>query len=386
MSRPTPLKGLKVLELARVLAGPWIGQTLADLGADVIKVEAPGGDDTRQWGPPWVDHGGERSAAYYHACNRGKRSIIADFKTDEGKDIVRKLAAQSDVLIENFKHGGLAKYGLDHESLHALNPRLVYASVTGFGQTGPYADHAGYDFIVQAMGGLMDLTGEPDRKPQKVGLPIADILTGLYGAIAIQAALTERTQTGKGQQIDLSLMDCMTGVLGNQAMNYLVSGIAPTRMGAAHPNIVPYQAFEVSDGYLILAVGNDGQFDRLCDLLDLSEGRADKFATNAARVTHRDELVALIEAKTRNWKRDALLKACEAQTVPAGPINTVGNVFADPQVIARNMQIDVDGIPGVRTPITMDGAHAASDQRAPRLGEHTNEILAEIGLGSLPNE
>ncbi len=384
MNRPTPLKGLKVLELARVLAGPWIGQTLADLGADVVKVEAPGGDDTRKWGPPWVDHGGEQSAAYYHACNRGKRSIVADFKTGEGKEIVRRLAARSDVLIENFKHGGLAKYGLDYESLRAVNPRLVYASVTGFGQTGPYADHAGYDFIVQAMGGLMDITGEPGGTPQKVGLPIADILTGLYGAIAIQAALAERTQSGSGQHIDLSLMDCMTGVLGNQAMNYLVSGVAPTRMGAAHPNIVPYQAFEVSDGFLILAVGNDGQFGRLCDLLNLGEGRAEKFATNAGRVTHRDQLVAMIESTTRKWTRADLLKACEDHTVPAGPINTVGDVFSDPQVIARNMQIDVEGIPGVRTPITMNGAHAASDQRAPRLGEHTNEILSEIDLGMLP--
>ena len=382
MSAAKPLAGLKVVELARVLAGPWIGQTLADLGADVIKVEAPQGDDTRRWGPPWVDHGGERSAAYYHACNRGKRSITADFRTDDGKALVRALTARSDVLIENFKHGGLAKYGLDFDSLHALNPRLVYCSVTGFGQTGPYADHAGYDFIVQAMAGLMDLTGEPDGQPQKVGLPIADILTGLYGAIGIQAALTQRAETGKGQHVDMSLMDCMTGVLGNQAMNFLVSGVSPTRMGAAHPNIVPYQAFAVSDGFLILAVGNDGQYQRLCDLLDFPEGRAERFATNAGRVEHRAELTPLIEAKTKSWTRAALLDACEHHTVPAGPIHSVGEVFKDPQVVARGMQLDLDGIPGVRTPITLDGINAASEMRSPRLGEHTKEILAELGLSA----
>ncbi|GJL97294.1 MAG: CoA transferase [Hyphobacterium sp.] len=376
----TPLKGLKVLELARVLAGPWIGQTLADLGADVIKVESPAGDDTRRWGPPWVEQDGDRSAAYYHACNRGKRSIVADFRTDEGKNIVKRLAAQSDVLVENFKHGGLAKYGLDYASIRTLNPRLVYCSVTGFGQTGPYADLAGYDFIIQGMSGLMDITGEADGAPQKVGVAIADLLTGLYGVIGIQAALAARGETGEGQHIDMALMDCMTGVLANQAMNYLVSGESPKRMGAAHPNIVPYQAFPVNDGYLIIAVGNDGQFQRLVDLLDLDDARNEKFATNSGRIEHRDTLVPLIAEKTRLWRRDELLQACEKHTVPAGPINTMADVFNDPQTIAREMAILVDGIPGVRTPISFSDHGLALDRRAPRLDEHRAEILASIGL------
>lgn len=380
MSAGKPLAGLRVLELARVLAGPFAGQTLADLGADVIKVEAPQGDDTRLWGPPWVEQDGGRSAAYYHACNRGKRSITADFASESGRELVRRLAARSDVVIENFKTGGLAKYGLDHASLSALNPRLVYCSITGFGQTGPYAGHAGYDFIVQAMGGLMDLTGETGGRPQKVGLPIVDLVTGLYAVIAIQAALAERERSGKGAHLDLSLMDCMTGILANQAMNFLVSGSPPHRMGPAHPNIVPYQAFAVSDGYLVIAVGNDGQYQRLCDLLELEAAREARFATNAGRVEHRTELVTLIEAATRGWTREALLAACEAHNVPAGPINGVADVFADPQVQFRQMAIRPDGIPGVRTPITANGHHADSGKRAPGLGEHTAEILAELGL------
>jgi glutaryl-CoA transferase len=376
----SPLKGLKVLELARVLAGPWVGQTLADLGADVIKVESPDGDDTRRWGPPWVEQDGERSAAYYHACNRGKQSIVADFRTDEGKAIVQRLAAQSDVLVENFKHGGLAKYGLDYAALHKLNPRLVYCSITGFGHTGPYADLAGYDFIIQGMSGLMDITGEADGAPQKVGIAIADLLTGLYGVIGIQAALAAREKTGKGQHIDMALMDCMTGVLANQAMNYLVSGNSPQRMGPAHPNIVPYQAFPVKDGHLIIAVGNDTQFQRLVKLLDLEAARVDAYATNAGRVEHRDTLVSLIADKTRLWRRDDLLEACEAHTVPAGPINTMADVFNDPQTIAREMAILVDGIPGVRTPISFSDQNLALDRRAPQLDEHRAEILAAIGL------
>jgi len=363
----SPLKGLKVLELARVLAGPWVGQTLADLGADVIKVESPDGDDTRRWGPPWVEQDGERSAAYYHACNRGKRSIVADFRTDEGKAIVQRLAAQSDVLVENFKHGGLAKYGLDYAALNKLNPSLVYCSITGFGQTGPYADLAGYDFIIQGMSGLMDITGEADGAPQKVGIAIADLLTGLYGVIGIQAALAAREKTGKGQHIDMALMD-------------LVSGNSPQRMGPAHPNIVPYQAFPVKDGYLIIAVGNDTQFQRLVNLLDLEAGHSPAFATNAGRVDHRDKLVPLIADKTRLWRRDDLLAACEAHTIPAGPINTMADVFNDPQTIAREMAILVDGIPGVRTPISFSGQNLALDRRAPQLDEHRVEILAAIGL------
>lgn len=378
MTAEPPLTGLKVLELARVLAGPFAGQTLSDLGADVIKVEAPAGDDTRRWGPPWVDHDGERSAAYFHACNRGKRSVTADFKTAEGRELVHRLAARSDVLIENFKHGGLEKYGLDYATLSAINPRLIYCSITGFGHTGPYADLAGYDFIIQGMAGLMDLTGETDGAPQKVGIAIADLLTGLYGVIAIQAALVQRATTGKGQHLDLSLMDCMTGVLTNQAMNYLVSGNPPHRMGSAHPNIVPYQAFPVSNGYLIIAVGNDGQFRRLVDLLALDAATDDRFATNAGRVEHRADLVPMIAARTREWARDDLLKACEENTIPAGPINTLADVFNDPQVIARELRILTDGIPGVRTPITFTGGRLKLDTPSPRLNQHRDAILAEL--------
>ncbi|WP_421789102.1 CaiB/BaiF CoA transferase family protein [Hyphobacterium sp.] len=380
MNVEAPLEGLKVLELARVLAGPWAGQTLADLGADVIKIEAPQGDDTRRWGPPWIDHKGERAAAYYHACNRGKRSVIADFRTQEGKEIVHRLAAQSDVVIENFKHGGLAKYGLDYAGLSRINPQLVYCSITGFGHTGPYADRAGYDFIIQGMAGLMDLTGEAGGAPQKVGIAIADLLTGLYGVIGIQAALAQRQRTGKGQHIDMALMDCMTGVLSNQAMNYLVSGTSPHRIGSAHPNIVPYQAFPVKDGYLIIAVGNDRQYQRLLDVLDLDAGRNEKFTTNAGRVEHRGELVPKIAEATRAWQQKDLLKACEDNTIPAGPIQTLADVFADPQTIAREMAILADGIPGVRTPITFTNGRLTLDRPAPALGEHQDDVLREISL------
>lgn len=380
MTREAPLTGLKVLELARVLAGPWAGQTLADLGADVVKVESPQGDDTRRWGPPWVENNGERAAAYYHACNRGKQSVIADFRTTEGREIVRRLAAQSDVLIENFKHGGLAKYGLDYPSLSKINPRLIYCSITGFGHSGPYADYAGYDFIIQGMSGLMDLTGDPDGPPQKVGIAIADLLTGLYSVIAIQAALAQRERTGEGQHIDMALMDCLTGVLSNQAMNYLVSGTPPNRIGAAHPNIVPYQAFPVKDGYLIIAVGNDGQYQRLIELLDLEDGRDEKFSTNAGRVAHRAELTPKIAAVTRQWTRDDLLQACEEHTIPAGPIHNLAEVFADPQTIAREMAIITDGVPGIRTPITFIGGQLSLERPSPRLGEHQEEILRRTGL------
>ncbi|MEN0653776.1 MULTISPECIES: CaiB/BaiF CoA transferase family protein [Hyphobacterium] len=379
MTQP-PHTGLRVLELARVLAGPWIGMTLADLGADVIKVESPDGDDTRNWGPPWVERKGERAAAYYHACNRGKRSVVLDFRTPQGQEAVRRLAAESDVLVENFKHGGLAKYGLDYDSLKAVNPRLVYCSVTGFGHDGPYADRPGYDFIIQGMTGLMDLTGETDGRPQKVGIPIADLLTGLYGVIAIQAALAERERTGRGQHIDMALMDCMTGVMANQALNFLVSGTPPHRIGSAHPNIVPYQVFPASDGYLIIAVGNDGQYRRLCDILDFEAGRNPRFATNSGRVTHRDELVPLIEAETRKWTRDALLAACEAHVIPAGPIHDVGEVFSDPQTVARGMRIDPEGVPGVRSPLKFSESGLKLDRASPSHGEHTDEILASIGM------
>ena len=373
------LAGLRVVELARILAGPWAGQTLADLGADVIKVESPEGDDTRRWGPPFIDSGGEQAAAYFHACNRGKRSITADLRTEQGVDLVRQLAAQADVLLENFKVGGLAKYGLDYQSLKAINPRLIYCSITGFGQTGPYRDRAGYDFLIQGMAGIMDLTGEPDGAPQKIGVAFTDIFTGLYSVIAIQAALAQRQRTGLGQHIDMALLDTSVGVLANQAMNYLATGVSPRRLGNAHPNIAPYQTLRVADGHFILAVGNDGQFARLCAVLGLDGlARDERFATNAARVANRAALTAALEAMTIAWQRDALLAALERQGVPAGPINSVAEVFADPQVDSRAMRIAADGIPGVRTPITMSASELVLGTRSPRLDEHRAEILAEL--------
>ena len=375
------LAGVRVVELARILAGPWIGQTLADLGADVIKVESPEGDDTRRWGPPFVDTGGERAAAYFHGCNRGKRSVVADFSTERGREIVRRLAARSDVLIENFKVGGLAKFGLDYESLDQLNPRLVYCSVTGFGQTGPYAGRPGYDFLIQGMSGYMDITGDPNGEPQKVGVAVCDLFTGLYGVIAIEAALIQRERTGRGQHIDLALFDTMGAMLANQAMNYLASGVAPRRMGNAHPNIAPYQTFPVADGYVIVAVGNDGQFSRLCETLRLDALTGDdRFATNAARVANRGALERELSAKTRGWRRDDLIAALERAVVPAGPINTIADLFADPQFISRGMRIDPDGTPGVRSPIVMSDSSLTLERRSPRLGEHDAEILREIGL------
>ncbi|MDK1491858.1 CaiB/BaiF CoA-transferase family protein [Sinorhizobium sp. 7-81] len=386
----TPLKGIRVLELARILAGPWIGQTLADLGADVIKVESPAGDDTRTWGPPFVEgEGGEKlDAAYFHACNRGKRSVVLDFTTEEGQEAVRRLAAQSDVLLENFKVGGLAKYGLDYESLRKINPRLIYCSVTGFGQDGPYAHRAGYDYIVQGMSGIMDLTGEPDGEPQKIGVAFADIFTGLYGVIAVQAALAQRERTGEGQQIDMALLDCMTGVLANQALNFLVSGKAPRRLGNAHPNIAPYQVFPTADGHLIVAVGNDRQFVKFCDVLGRPELATDpRYLTNAGRVHHRDSLTPDLAAETAKFTRDALLAKLEAMGVPGGPINTVADVFADPQILHRQMRVDTPHAgaaagtsPGVRTPLRFSGASLSLERGVPRLGEHTTEVLAEIGM------
>ena len=375
------LSGVKVVELSRILAGPWIGQTMADLGADVVKVESPEGDDTRRWGPPFIETDGERAAAYFHGCNRGKRSIVADFTTERGREIVRRLAHRSDVLIENFKVGGLAKFGLDYESLRSLNPRLVYCSVTGFGQTGPYAERAGYDFLIQGMSGYMDVTGDPDGPPQKVGVAVCDLFTALYGVIAIEAALIERGRSGGGQQIDLSLLDTMGAMLANQAMNYLASGVSPRRMGNIHPNIAPYQTFAVADGWVIVAVGNDGQFARLCAALGLDALAGDpRFATNAARVARRAELERELTAKTRLWRRDDLMAALEKAVVPAGPINTVADLFADPQFAARGMRIDPEGTPGVRSPIVMSESPLALARRSPKLGEHQAEILREIGL------
>lgn len=372
MSKPAPLAGIKVVELARILAGPWAGQVLADLGAQVIKVESPAGDDTRGWGPPFVHNpDGTKDAAYFHAANRGKTSVTADFHTEEGRRLVVDLIRDADVVIENFKVGGLAKYGLDYASLAAINPRLVYCSITGFGQDGPYAPRAGYDFIVQGMSGMMDLTGEPDGPPMKIGMAYADILTGLYGVIGIQAALHQRERTGRGQQIDMALMDVMVGTLANQAMNYLVSGVVPHRVGNAHPNIVPYEAFPTSDSWLIVAVGNDTQFVRFADTLGL-EVRPE-WATNAGRVDHRTVLCPLIADKTREWLRDDLLAALEAHGIPAGPINTVAEALADPQIAAREMVIDLareDGskVKGLRTPIRFSDADLALGKASPHLG------------------
>ena len=372
----TPLAGIKVVELARILAGPWAGQTLADLGADVIKVEAPEGDDTRRWGPPFIEREGEKSAAYFHATNRGKRGVVADFRTPEGQAIVHRLIADADVVIENFKLGGLTKYHLDYASLKAINPRLIYCSITGFGQTGPYAHRAGYDFIIQGMAGLMSVTGEPEGQPQKVGVAVTDVFTGVYAATAILAALVQRGRTGQGQHIDMALMDVATSVMANQSLNYLTSGKAPVKMGNAHPNLAPYAVFDCADGWIILAIGNDSQYQKLCSLLALPDMAADpKFTTNADRVTNRAEMTTRLTEATRRMTKSDLLAACEAQGVPAGPINDLAETFADPQVIARGLQIAPEGLPGVRSPFTFSDADLALDRPAPKLGQHQSEIL-----------
>jgi len=387
---PGPLAGLRVLELARILAGPWAGQILADLGADVIKVERQGaGDDTRSWGPPFVPaaDGGHLGAAYFHGTNRGKRSIALDFESEDGRRIVRKLAARSDVLIENFKVGGLAKFGLDYKSLAPANPRLIYCSVTGFGQDGPYAARAGYDLMAQGMGGFMDLTGNPDGEPLRAGVPVSDIFTGVYSTVGILAALARREKTGRGGYVDTALVDSTVGVLANQALNYLVSGKVPRRMGNAHPNITPYQVFPVADGHIIIASGNDSQFAKLCGVLGVPElAKDENYIDNTARLAHRAELIERLCALTSRLPRAALLQKLEAVGVPAGPINDLAQVFADPQVIHRGMRIERPSaaakdkkIPGVRTPIMLDGEPMAAERPSPRLGEHTAEILREIG-------
>ncbi len=382
------LSGLRVLELARILAGPWAGQLLADLGADVVKVERPGsGDDTRAWGPPFVAaaDGGSLSAAYFHAANRGKRSIAIDMDTAEGQALIRRLAAHADVVIENFKVGGLARYGLDHASLAAVNPRLVTCSITGFGQTGPYASRAGYDFVVQAMGGIMHLTGVPEGEPQKAGVATADIYTGVYAVVAILAALRRRDATGEGAHIDMALLDVQAGVLANQAMNYLVSGRSPMRMGNAHPNIVPYQVFPVSDGYIVIASGNDGQFARLVALLGAPELAEDlRFVDNSARVAHRRELVPVLSALTLAFSAADLLERLERAGIPAGPINDLQGVFSDPQIVARGMVVQVPApaasggfVPGVRSPIVIDGAALVAGRASPGLDADRAAILAD---------
>jgi crotonobetainyl-CoA:carnitine CoA-transferase CaiB-like acyl-CoA transferase len=382
-----PLHGVRVIELARILAGPWAGQLLADLGADVIKIEHPeGGDDTRRWGPPFVTgaDGENLSAAYYHSANRGKRSITLDIASAEGAAAARDLIATADVVIENFKVGGLKKYGLDYDSLKQTNPALVYCSITGFGQTGPYAPRAGYDFIIQAMAGMMSITGEKGREPQKAGVAISDIFTGLYSVIAIQAALRHAEKTGEGQMIDMALFDTQAGILGNQNLNYLISGEAPVQMGNAHMNIAPYEVFPVSDGHVIIAVGNDGQFQRFCKLLNNKTMAADPdFETNPSRVAHRDRLREEIIAAMRSWTKADILAACENNAVPAGPINTIAEMFADPQAIARELRMDLSDragtdIPSVRAPILLPASPLTYNRPSPRLGEHTDEVLAEL--------
>jgi crotonobetainyl-CoA:carnitine CoA-transferase CaiB-like acyl-CoA transferase len=372
---PAPLDGIRVVELARILAGPWAGQTLADLGADVLKVEAPEGDDTRRWGPPFIDHDGEASAAYFHAANRGKRSVIADFRTPEGQAAVRRLVAGADVVIENFKVGGLAKYGLDYPALASVNPRLIYCSITGFGQTGPYAHRAGYDFVIQGTAGLMSITGEADGQPQKYGVAVADIATGIYAATAILAALLQRQRTRRGQHIDMALLDVAVAVTANQAMNYLATGTPPGRLGNAHPNLAPYAVFECADGWIILATGNDAQYRRLCVLLGLDAlATHPDYATNADRLAHRAALTDAITAATRGRTRTALLAACEAEGVPAGPINDLADVFADPQVVHRGLRIDAGGVPGVRSPFSFSDADLALGRASPRLGRDQDDL------------
>jgi crotonobetainyl-CoA:carnitine CoA-transferase CaiB-like acyl-CoA transferase len=366
----SPLEGLKVVELARILAGPWAGQTLADLGAEVTKIEAPRGDDTRAWGPPFVTRDDDVSASYYHSTNRGKASITVDFATDEGQARIREMGADADILIENFKVGGLKKYGLDYDSLREINPRLIYCSITGFGQTGPYSHRAGYDFIIQGMSGLMSITGEPDRQPQKSGVAITDIFTGVYAVSGILAALHQREQTGKGQHIDMALLDVAVSVTANQAMNYLTTGTAPGQMGNAHMNLAPYQVFDCADGHIIIATGNDPQYQRLCVILGLDDmATAPEFLHNKDRLANRRVMIARLNGATAQWSKSDLLDACEAQGVPAGPINRLDEVFADPQVVARGMQVELDGVPGVRSPFRFSDAELSLKRPAPKLGE-----------------
>ncbi len=384
-SNAAPLMGIRVLELARVLAGPWAGQLLADLGADIIKVEQAGqGDETRGWGPPFVQDadGASLGAAYYHGTNRGKRAVTADFRNPADLAAVRHLAAGADILIENFKVGGLSRFGLDYPLLSSENPRLIYCSITGFGQTGPYAHRPGYDFIVQGMGGIMDLTGEPDGDPQKPGVAYADLFTGVYSAAAILAALHGRSQNGAGTHIDMSLLDVQVGVLANQAMNYLVSGRVPKRMGNAHPNLAPYQTFAARDGTVIIAVGNDQQFRALCTALQLA-GLADdeRFRTNAARIANRGTLTTLLQDRLHTLGRDNILQTLEAAGVPAGPVNNVAQAFADPHIVHRGMAIQspmqgkaTGSVPGVRAPILFDGMPPIAPVASPAFDDAENVI------------
>ncbi len=394
---PGPLSHLTVLDLSRVLAGPWCTQLLADLGAEVIKIEKPGsGDDTRGWGPPFLKDTQGRDtgeAAYYLACNRGKKSVAVDFTQSEGQAIVRDLARGADIVVENFKVGGLKKYGLDYPSLAAINPRLVYCSITGFGQTGPYRERAGYDFIIQGMGGLMSVTGErddlPGGGPQKAGIAISDLMTGMYACTAILAAIEHRKLANAGQYIDVSLFDSQVAMMAVMNMNYLVSGAPPGRAGNAHQNIVPYQVFACADGHLILAVGNDAQFVRFCEVAGKTEWARDpRFAANAERVRRRDELVPMIEAVLRTRAQASWLAALESVGVPCGPINRLDQVFADPQLLARGMRIDLPHplsgtVPQVGNPLHFSATPVAYTQAPPLLGEHTTAVLSQrLGLSA----
>lgn len=387
MSDSRPLEGIRVLDLSRVLAGPWASQALADLGASVVKIERPGaGDDTRTWGPPYFETVEGNLSAYFIAANRGKRSVAVDIANEEGAALVREMAENADIVIENFKFGDAARRGLDYETLSASNPRLIYCSITGFGQTGPYRHRPGYDFLIQGMGGLMSVTGEPDEKggePEKVGVALADILTGLYATIAILGAIEERHRSGKGQYIDMALLDVLTACLANQASNYLVSGVAPGRLGNAHPNVVPYQTFATKAGYIIVAVGNDAQFARLCRTIDRNDLATDeRFLTNALRVENRDVLGQEIQSELVKRDLDAWLGALEEAGVPCGPINSIDRVFDDPQVQARGMKIDIDGMPLVANPIRYSRSRIDYDVAPPALGADTAAVLAELGLSN----
>ncbi len=395
--RPAPLTGIRVLDLTRVLAGPWCTQNLADLGAEVIKIERPGaGDDTRAWGPPYLkDEAGNDTteAAYYLSANRNKLSVALDIASPRGAELVRELALQSDILVENFKVGGLSKYGLDYDSLKELNPRLIYCSITGFGQTGPYASRPGYDFMIQGLGGLMSITGErddlPGGGPQKAGVAVTDLMTGMYSTVGILAALHERSRSGLGQHIDMALLDCQVSMLANQNLNYMTSGVAPKRAGNAHQNLVPYQVFAASDGHLIVAVGNDSQFRNYCGAIGLPELSADpRFATNPQRVKNRAELVPLLTERMATGARDHWLAALEAVGVPAGPINTLDQVYEDPQVLARGMKRELPHptagtVPIAASPLKFSDSPVEYRRPPPMLGEHTEQVLSEkLGLSA----
>lgn len=390
-----PLSDIRVLDLSRILAGPWATQNLADLGAEVIKIERPGlGDDTRQMGPPFMQDasGNAGDAAYFMACNRGKKSITIDFTQPEGQQLVRSLAATADVIVENYKVGGLRKYGLDYDSVSSINPNLVYCSITGFGQSGPYKDRAGYDYLIQAMSGLMSITGErddlPGGGPQRVGVAVSDIISGMYATVAILSALRHKEHGHGGQYIDISLLDCQVGTLANQALNYLTTNVAPQRMGTGHPNIAPYQVYEANDGHLILAIGNDGQFERFCAAIDRPEVAADpRFATIRDRVQHRAQLNAWLEEVMAQRGVDAWVSLLEVAQVPCGPINSIDRVFDDPQVQARGMRVDLPHeeygtAPGVRNPIVFSKTPIDHHQAPPMLGQHTNTVLSSLGLSA----